>query len=687
MADRRKLDPAMARHNMSELMDAALTYAARGWPVFPCKPGQKVPATVHGVLDATTDTNQIRRWWKAAPAANVAIATGDPGPDVIDVDVKPDGNGYKAFGELREAGLASDPGWYVTTPSGGLHAYYTGTGQRNGTIRGRYIDFRGQGGYVVAPPSVVDDKPYKIVNEFRVQAATVDWRAIRALLDPPPEFTQPFRPAHENNGQPRPGDQWAAATSWDDILKPRGWRKVRDFGNGHACWCRPGKEGRFTSATTRDNGGLYVFSTSTEFEPEKPYSKFGALALLEHGGDHTAAAKALRTAGYGTTAPMLTAAAAPSSNGHQPPDDLPDFDLGALAARGIKEPERIAHGMLYPGSVHCLAGIPGGGKTTLLAWWMLRHIRDGGNVMLLDEEAGPEQAAEKFLDLGATPNELRPPRFSYIPFPARDWNVTDLTQLHDRILARHPGIIGWDSVAAFLAIAGADENSAADVTMFWQRVLVPCARQFGAAVVGVDHTVKNGEHGGYGRGSGAKRAASDVQYILDTIKSFNRQQDGVLRLTTSPGKDRRGWLATAYEIHVRTGETITLEIGEASEPVRSGRIEMSPGKAKLWEALKTIGSEDAPVPQGELVDWVKHKYGHGLKRQTCSTYLNELSADGLADSISAKPGQPKYWYPLTVSPSPDASALTRQGASAPLTGADATDDTPDSSRTLTGGAP
>jgi hypothetical protein len=63
-------------------------------------------------------------------------------------------------------------------------------------------------------------------------------------------------------------------------------------------WRRPGKtEG--SSATTRDDGGLYVFSTSTEFEPEVPYSKFGALAVLEHGGDHSAAAAALRLAGYG----------------------------------------------------------------------------------------------------------------------------------------------------------------------------------------------------------------------------------------------------------------------------------------------------------------------------------------------------------------------------------------------------
>ena len=75
---------------------------------------------------------------------------------------------------------------------------------------------------------------------------------------------------------------------------------------------------------------------------------------------------------------------------------LPDFDLGELASRGVEPPRLICSGMLYSGGVHCVAGQPGGGKTTLAAWWMLQHIRDGGAVMLLDEESGPEVMAEKF---------------------------------------------------------------------------------------------------------------------------------------------------------------------------------------------------------------------------------------------------------------------------------------------------
>ena len=139
----------------------ALAYAARGWPVFPCQPGQKTPATRHGYRDATTDPEQITDWFTRRPDCNLAIATGRPGPDVLDIDHHgPAGNGYPAYFRLREAGLAGDPAACICTPSGGMHAYYTGTDQHCGHLPGHHLDFRSAGGYVLAPPSRINGYPY-----------------------------------------------------------------------------------------------------------------------------------------------------------------------------------------------------------------------------------------------------------------------------------------------------------------------------------------------------------------------------------------------------------------------------------------------------------------------------------------------------------------------------------------------
>ena len=169
----------------------ALDYAARGWPVFPCHVGQKTPATAHGYRDATTDPGQITAWFTRNPLQNVAIATGAPGPDVLDVDDHgPAGNGYAAFARLSRAGLLDSAAAYVRTPSGGLHAYFTGSAQRNGHLPARHLDFRSRGGYVLAPPSVVDGRHYRLIRTVQAGGG-LDWSAVTALLEPGGQVTRP----------------------------------------------------------------------------------------------------------------------------------------------------------------------------------------------------------------------------------------------------------------------------------------------------------------------------------------------------------------------------------------------------------------------------------------------------------------------------------------------------------------
>jgi Bifunctional DNA primase/polymerase, N-terminal len=172
----------------------ALAFAARGWPVLPCQPGEKTPATRHGVRDATTDPGQITSWFGRHPDWNLAIATGAPGPDVLDVDQHGDaGNGYAAFRQLREAGLLNGARAYVRTPSGGLHAYFTGSDQRNGHLPGCHLDFRSRGGYVLTPPSRIGGKPYQLAKTAGGRGG-LDWDAVIRLLQPHRESQRPRHP-------------------------------------------------------------------------------------------------------------------------------------------------------------------------------------------------------------------------------------------------------------------------------------------------------------------------------------------------------------------------------------------------------------------------------------------------------------------------------------------------------------
>lgn len=133
------------------LGDAALVYARDfGWPVFPLKPHDKRPATKHGFKDATTDLERIQRYWAAHPQANIGIPTGIAF-DVIDIDT-PDGP--QSLIEIDKAGAIPPVHGRVVTASGGLHLFVEAApGRGNATRIKPGIDYRGTGGYVVAPPS------------------------------------------------------------------------------------------------------------------------------------------------------------------------------------------------------------------------------------------------------------------------------------------------------------------------------------------------------------------------------------------------------------------------------------------------------------------------------------------------------------------------------------------------------
>ncbi|WRS29193.1 bifunctional DNA primase/polymerase [Actinomycetaceae bacterium MB13-C1-2] len=173
---------------------AARQLAEAGVPVFPCIPGGKRPLPgSNGFLDATTNPEQINSWWRRTPNANLAIPTGsESGVVVVDVDVHGT-NGFHAFSQARAAGLLPKPLVVVRTPSGGMHRYYPAkrdSEQRSWQVAKAGIDFRGDGGYVLIPPSqtTVEGalRHYEVFELHADSTAAVDSVALRDFLDPKP---------------------------------------------------------------------------------------------------------------------------------------------------------------------------------------------------------------------------------------------------------------------------------------------------------------------------------------------------------------------------------------------------------------------------------------------------------------------------------------------------------------------
>ncbi len=136
------------------LSAAAISYAERGWRVFPLKEGQKTPLTRTGFKVATCDPALIQAWWEHWPNANIGLATGHTF-DVLDVD-GPDGvAALRAFWKERD--IAYHHTGPISLTGKGWHYLFATTERGNGAAmlgEDSKLDFRGLGGYIVAPPSL-----------------------------------------------------------------------------------------------------------------------------------------------------------------------------------------------------------------------------------------------------------------------------------------------------------------------------------------------------------------------------------------------------------------------------------------------------------------------------------------------------------------------------------------------------
>lgn len=144
---------------VKSMKEWALYYAELGLAVFPLAYRNKVPAVEGGCKVATTEKSKIERWWNQNPRYNIGIATGNKSNGLVVIDLDVDKNkgidGYEVLRDWQNKHGELPETWQSITGRGGYHYFYKDTITHSNKV-GLYegVDIRGEGGYIVAPPSV-----------------------------------------------------------------------------------------------------------------------------------------------------------------------------------------------------------------------------------------------------------------------------------------------------------------------------------------------------------------------------------------------------------------------------------------------------------------------------------------------------------------------------------------------------
>lgn len=546
---------------------AAIDLARRGFRIIPIKPGSKVPPLRGWGEAATNNVETVRSWWEGLYRGHgIGIRTGWTGSIpvcifVLDVD----GPSHGVDGEAILADIIADheplPDTVeAITGSGGRHLYFWTrqlvTNAAGATLAKRVgagIDIRGEGGQVLAPPTVhPNGMAYAWVDGHapsdRPLAEAPAW-LIELITDRP---ASPSTRATTAARGDRPGDRWSASITWAELLGRHGWVHHHRDRDGEDHWTRPGKDRREgTSATTGYRGSdvLKVFTSSIpELEAERTYTKLGFLAAMEHGGDIRAAVDRLRREGWGNEGGSFTevdasAFAMPMSETNIGPTTWEPVDLAPFLDGTWNPPTPTiikcgpSSSLMYAGKINALIGESGCGKSWLAMHACAERIRQNETVIYIDMEDHAGSVSSRMIALGISPNELID-RFIYV-HPDAAYGPVAATLVESLVAERGVTLAVIDSTGESMALEGVVANHDEEVAAWFRRIPRSLAG-LGCGVILLDHVVKDpGARGLYASGSQRKRAAIDgAAFLVDAAVPPSRTTEGHLRLTCA--KDRHG---------------------------------------------------------------------------------------------------------------------------------------------------
>lgn len=300
------------------LLEIAKEYRSAGFNVIPCKNSRPLLKTWSEYQETLVADDDLVNMFSSGSADQIAVICGkiSGGLEVIDVDLKFD-PGQTVWGpfwnDLIEYFKGEVPLVVANTKSAGVHLYYRcekieGNQKLARLIKGgeAVIETRGEGGYVIAPPS-----PGYTFADTRISLSDV--RSITPgqrddIIDICRKYNKVFVEAKKKSSTVQASayrnTPWDAYNNdpdepWAVVMADAGWKESHVDQQGRIHYQRPGSENKYGANWDPEKRLLYVFTPNGGFESEKAYSPSAIYAFLKCGGDFSQAIKEIRAAGYG----------------------------------------------------------------------------------------------------------------------------------------------------------------------------------------------------------------------------------------------------------------------------------------------------------------------------------------------------------------------------------------------------
>lgn len=660
--------------------DAALQYLRAGLAVLPARLSEKRPALAgwKAYQQRLPSETEVSAWFANSHDA-MCIVTGGVSGNLEMLDFDQGGELFDAWAKIVSEdapGLieklciesTQSGGWHVIYRSdapvcGNLHLAQRAVEVNSGeqvTIGGKpykprrsasgkwevtltLIETRGEGGLFLCCPT----PGYEMLQGSIDQIATITVQERDVLLEaawslnelvPAPVAVPP----DPHQGAERPGDAFNGRGDISAVLLKHGWTLARDADNQQ--WRRPGKTSG-CSATLKDRV-FYVFSTNAgPFEADKAYGPFAVYTMLEHGGDFTAAASALRSLGYGSA-----------------PVSLPDPKLAVPASPELFQPKSVRqlttrypalrppviHGLLRQGETMNVISAPKVGKSWLVIDlalsiatgrdWLGQFRCERGEVLILDNELHGETSAHRIPRVGDARQLPIDAYADRVYVQNLRGQLQDVFTLNAYFQSLQPGrfrVIILDAFYRFMP-RDMDENDNGTMASLYNHI-DRYADQLNCSFILIHHTTKGSQSAkavtDVGAGAGSQSRATDTHLVLRP-----HEEDDAVVLDAAA----RSWPPVKPRC-LRWNFPVWSPADDLDpEQLREGGSKKRAEKKEEWspDAFVATFITDEPATRSAILS---KAIAAGLSRWSADNLLRTADSDGLL----LKTGEGKRTQPCT----------------------------------------